>query len=155
MAEQGAGSCQNWEAQVNLIPIPCPQTLFLRRFFFNSKRPFQIYLKSRPPLNMLPPLSHHTSFSPKPLSSSDTIPDCFGPTDGSTNESVVHDLSNVVCNVDLCKWSEDTWYALTHSEKMALIPPVHTTFLAGLDADTTTHVSHDVEEHTVGVCESH
>jgi len=37
---------------------------------------------------------------------------------------------------------------------MALVPPVHATFLAGLDADTTTHVPHDVEERIVGVCES-
>ena len=46
------------------IPNPCPQTSFLRPFFFNSKRPFQIYPKSRPPSNIPPPLSHHISFSP-------------------------------------------------------------------------------------------
>jgi len=82
------------------------------------------------------------------------IPDCFGPTDGSTNESVAHNSPDIVCDVDLCKWSEDGWYALTHSEEMALIPPVHAAFLAGLDADTTTHVPHDVEERIVGVWES-
>jgi hypothetical protein len=39
-------------------------------------------------------------------------------------------------------------YALTHGEEV-FIPPVHAKFLAGLDADTTTHFPNDVEEHIV------
>ena len=50
-------------------------------------------------------------------------------------ESVAHDESDVVFGIDLRKWSEGGWYALTNGEeKKDLIPPVLTALLAGLDA---------------------
>lgn len=51
-------------------------------------------------------------------------------------ESVAHDESDVVFGIDLRKWAEGGWYALTQgeSEKKELIPPVLTALLSALDA---------------------
>ena len=61
-------------------------------------------------------------------------------------ESVAHDESDVVFGIDLRKWSEGGWYALTNGEeKKDLIPPVLTALLAGLDA-AYERVPNDVEK---------
>ncbi|PPQ63306.1 hypothetical protein CVT24_006751 [Panaeolus cyanescens] len=50
-------------------------------------------------------------------------------------ESVAHDESDVVFGIDLRKWAEGGWYALTQGEqKKDLVPPVLTAMLNGLDA---------------------
>ncbi|KAF5383527.1 hypothetical protein D9615_003598 [Tricholomella constricta] len=48
-------------------------------------------------------------------------------------ESVAHDESDVVFGIDLRKWAEGGWHALTTGEeKKELVPPVVTTLLEGL-----------------------
>ena len=48
-------------------------------------------------------------------------------------ESVAHDESDVVFGIDLRKWSEGGWYALTTGEeKKDTVPPVFTALLLGL-----------------------
>ncbi|KIM44972.1 hypothetical protein M413DRAFT_17839 [Hebeloma cylindrosporum] len=61
-------------------------------------------------------------------------------------ESVAHDESDVVFGIDLRKWSEGGWYALTNGEeKKELVPPVLTALLAGLDV-AYERVPNDVEK---------
>lgn len=49
-------------------------------------------------------------------------------------ESVSHDENDVVFGIDLRKWAEGGWHALTTGEeKKDLIPPVITALLTGLD----------------------
>jgi len=50
-------------------------------------------------------------------------------------ESVAHDESDVVFGIDLRKWAEGGWSALTSGEeKKDLVPPVLTALLDALDA---------------------
>ncbi|KDR65726.1 hypothetical protein GALMADRAFT_260135 [Galerina marginata CBS 339.88] len=61
-------------------------------------------------------------------------------------ESVAHDESDVVFGIDLRKWAEGGWYALTQGdEKKELIPPVLTALLNGLDA-AYERVPNDIEK---------
>ena len=54
--------------------------------------------------------------------------------DPQVYESVSHDESDVVFGIDLRKWAEGGWYALTQGEaKKDAIPPVLTALLFGLD----------------------
>lgn len=49
-------------------------------------------------------------------------------------ESVSHDESDVVFGIDLRKWAEGGWFALTSGEeKKETIPPVVTALLSGLN----------------------
>lgn len=53
--------------------------------------------------------------------------------DAQVYESVAHDESDVVFGIDLRKWAEGGWHALTTGEeKKELIPPVITALLNGL-----------------------
>ncbi|KAF8202488.1 hypothetical protein BJ912DRAFT_1110792 [Pholiota molesta] len=63
-------------------------------------------------------------------------------------ESVAHDESDVVFGIDLRKWAEGGWYALTQGEGATPrepIPPVLTALLAALDA-AYERVPNDVEK---------
>ncbi len=54
--------------------------------------------------------------------------------DPQVYESVSHDESDVVFGIDLRKWAEGGWFALTSGEeKKETIPPVITALLNGLD----------------------
>ena len=53
-------------------------------------------------------------------------------------ESVAHDESDVVFGIDLRKWAEGGWSALTSGdEKKETIPPVLTALLGGLTESYT------------------
>ena len=57
--------------------------------------------------------------------------------DPQVYESVAHDESDVVFGIDLRKWAEGGWYALTQGAEKKdaeLIPPVLTALLSSLDA---------------------
>lgn len=61
-------------------------------------------------------------------------------------ESVSHDESDVVFGIDLRKWAEGGWYALTQSEvKKDTIPPVLTVLLHGLD-EAYERLPNDIEK---------
>ncbi|CAA7267405.1 unnamed protein product [Cyclocybe aegerita] len=54
--------------------------------------------------------------------------------DPQVYESVAHDEIDVVFGIDLRKWAEGGWYAMTQGEeKKDLVPPVLTALLSGLD----------------------
>lgn len=66
--------------------------------------------------------------------------------DAQIYESVAHDESDVVFGIDLRKWAEGGWYALTQgNEKKEIIPPVLTALLSGLDA-AYERVPNDIEK---------
>ncbi|KAF8957472.1 hypothetical protein BDZ97DRAFT_1846365 [Flammula alnicola] len=68
-------------------------------------------------------------------------------------ESVAHDESDVVFGIDLRKWAEGGWYALTQGdEKKELVPPVLTAMLSGLDA-AYERVPNDVEKRKAWIYE--
>jgi hypothetical protein len=61
-------------------------------------------------------------------------------------ESVAHDESDVVFGIDLRKWAEGGWYALTQGEaKKDAIPPVLTVLLLGLD-EAYQRLPNDIEK---------
>ena len=61
-------------------------------------------------------------------------------------ESVAHDESDVVFGIDLRKWAEGGWYALTQGEaKKDEIPPVLTVLLLGLD-EAYERLPNDIEK---------
>ena len=61
-------------------------------------------------------------------------------------ESVAHDESDVVFGIDLRKWAEGGWYALTQGEaKKDTIPPVLTVLLRGLD-EAYERLPNDIEK---------
>ncbi|TFK32789.1 hypothetical protein BDQ12DRAFT_474872 [Crucibulum laeve] len=61
-------------------------------------------------------------------------------------ESVAHDESDVVFGIDLRKWAEGGWYALTSGEeKKELVPPVFTALLNGL-TDAYNRLPNDAEK---------
>ncbi|KAF5316623.1 hypothetical protein D9619_006671 [Psilocybe cf. subviscida] len=73
-------------------------------------------------------------------------------------ESLSHDESDVVFGIDLRKWSEGGWYELTQGsdssagDKKALIPPVLSALLAGLDA-AYERVPNDIEKRKAWIYE--
>lgn len=63
-------------------------------------------------------------------------------------ESVAHDESDVVFGIDLRRWAEGSWTAVTSPEddgKKDLIPPVITALLSGLDR-AYTKLPNDMEK---------
>ena len=66
--------------------------------------------------------------------------------DPQVYESVAHDESDVVFGIDLRKWAEGGWYALTQGEaKRDAIPPVLTVLLLGLD-EAYERLPNDIEK---------
>jgi hypothetical protein len=54
--------------------------------------------------------------------------------DPQVYESIAHEESDVVFGIDLRKWAEGGWFALTSGEeKKATVPPVVTALLNGLN----------------------
>lgn len=68
-------------------------------------------------------------------------------------ESVAHDESDVVFGIDLRRWSEGGWYALTQGEaKKDPIPPVLTVLLHGLD-EAYEKLPNDIEKRKAWIYE--
>ncbi|KAF8909412.1 hypothetical protein CPB84DRAFT_1743969 [Gymnopilus junonius] len=69
-------------------------------------------------------------------------------------ESLAHDESDVVFGIDLRKWAEGGWYALTQgeNEKKEVIPLVLTALLSGLDA-AYERVPNDIEKRKAWIYE--
>ena len=66
--------------------------------------------------------------------------------DPQVYESLSHDESDVVFGIDLRKWAEGGWYALTQGEvKKDAIPPVLTVLLHGLD-EAYERLPNDIEK---------
>jgi hypothetical protein len=120
------------------IPNHQPPTSFLHR----SSNTNELTPSLSSPLSNVPPPNHRHNRIP-------TLSDLtvtqryrtrpFRP-DPQTYEPVIHDESNVVFGIDLCKWSESSWYALAHSEERSSYHQSSLCSWQDLTPHTTTHV---------------
>ncbi|KAF4610740.1 hypothetical protein D9613_006830 [Agrocybe pediades] len=73
--------------------------------------------------------------------------------DAQIYESVAHDESDVVFGIDLRKWAEGGWYALTQgNEKKEVVPPVLTAMFGALDI-AYERVPNDIEKRKAWIYE--